>query len=322
MKKKVLSLILATVMLLVGCCIPATAMDLTEEEVLVGEEVAVGAYETPYDDSRYFAYGDYILHFRVIEAENPVGQIMMIHGFALSGYCWTNLAEILAENGYTCVLVDLPGYGYSTRETKDTQFITRTKLVYELMSYLSDDPWIVAGHSMGGFYAQGIMQEYPEAVSDLLLYGTSGNDGIGAGMKAVFTFAPVNKLMGAIMEIFVKIDFIFNMMLKMGLQDDEYYASYDVAAVKDPLSIKGTGSGAIYCFVDVPATDFLALRTCGKDIFYCNGTLDNVIAQDARLKFAAHLPSDAVCADVEGGGHMFIENYAEEVAALTLDFLK
>lgn len=324
MKKKILCLVLSAVMLILGCCIPAAAEELLPEEevILVAEEVAEGPYETPYEDSRYLSYGEYVLHFRVKEAINPIGQIMMIHGFALSGYCWENLANILVENGYTCVLVDLPGYGYSTRETTKTDRIARTELVYTLMTYLSDDPWIVAGHSMGGYYAQGMMQEYPEAVSALLLYGTAGNAGMSDGIKNMFTFAPVITVMGAMMEMLVKMDFVFNMMLKMGLQDDEYYATYDVAKVKDPLSIKGTGKGAIYCFTEVPATDFQGLRLCGKPIFYCNGTLDNVIPQADRVKFAAHLPSDAVCVDVEGGGHMFIENMAEEVAAYTLAFLK
>ena len=324
MKKKILCLVLSAVMLILGCCLPAAAVELLPEEeiILVAEEVAEGPYETPYEDSRYLSYGEYVLHFRVKEAVNPVGQIMMIHGFALSGYCWENLANILVENGYTCVLVDLPGYGYSTRETTKTERIARTELVHALMTYLSDDAWIVAGHSMGGYYAQGMMQEYPEAVSALLLYGTAGNAGMSDGIKNMFTFAPVITVMGAMMEMLVKMDFVFNMMLRMGLQDDEYYATYDVAKVKDPLSIKGTGKGAIYCFTEVPATDFLGLRTCGKPIFYCNGTLDNVIPQADRVKFAAHLPSDAVCVDVEGGGHMFIENMAEAVSAYTLAFLK
>lgn len=326
MKKRVFCLILSLVMLLCGSMLPAAAMtDVFEEEaeeMLEAVEVAVGAYETPYEDSRFLAYGDYLIHFRVKEAANPVGQIMMIHGFALSGYCWENLATILAENGYTCVLIDLPGYGYSTRETAATNFIEREELIYTLMTYLSDDQWIVAGHSMGGFYAQGIMQNYPDAVSSLLLYGTAGNEGMGEGFKSMMTFKPINVVMGAIMELFVKVDFIFNMALQMGLQDDEFYAAYDAAKVRDPLLIKGTGSGAIYCFVDVPETDFLALRTCGKPIFYCNGSLDNVISVDARVKFAAHLPSDAVNVTVEGGAHMFIENYAQEVAGYTLDFLK
>ncbi len=323
MKKKILCLVLSAIMLVFGCCIPAAAEELLPEEeiVLTAEEVAEGPYATPYEDSRFLSYGEYVLHFRVKEAENPVGQIMMIHGFALSGYCWENLANILVENGYTCVLVDLPGYGYSTRETTKTERIERTALVHELMTYLSDDAWIVAGHSMGGFFAQGIMQEYPDSVSALLLYGTSGNEGISNGMKNIITFAPIVTIMGAVMELFVKIDFIFNMALKMGLNDNDYYADYDVAKIKDPLSIKGTGMGALYCSTDVPATDFQGLRLCGKPIFYCNGTLDSVISKDACVKFAAHLPSDAVCVDIEGGGHMFIENYAEEVAAYTLAFL-
>ena len=326
MKKKILCLVLSAMMILCGCCIPAAAEELLPEEEteieLVAEEVAEGPYATPYEDSRFLSYGEYVLHFRVKEAANPVGQIMMIHGFALSGWCWENLAAILAENGYTCVLVDLPGYGYSSRETTKTERLARTALIYELMTYLSDEAWIVAGHSMGGYYAQGMMQEYPEAVSALLLYGTAGNAGMGDGIKNMITFAPMAKVMGAMMELLVKIDFVFNMMLKMGLQDDAYYATYDAAKVKDPISIKGTGLGALYNFVDVPTTDFLGLRTCGKPIFYCNGTLDNVIPKADRVKFAAHLPSDAVCVDIEGGGHMFIENYAEEVAAYTLAFLK
>lgn len=324
MKKKILCLVLSAMMLLCGCCIPAAAEELLPEEevILVAEEVAAGDYETPFEDSRYLSYGEYILHFRMWEAENPVGQIMMIHGFALSGYCWENLAAILVENGYTCVLVDLPGYGYSTRESTSMERLSRTLLVHELMTFLSDDAWIVAGHSMGGYYAQGIMQEYPDSVSALLLYGTAGNEGIGDGMKNMVNFAPMAKIMGAMMQLLVKIDFILNMALKMGLQDDEYYATYDVAKIRDPLLIDGTGTGALYNFVDVPTTDFKSLRLCGKPIFYCNGTNDNVIAKDARVKYAAHLPSDAVCVDIEGGGHMFIENYAEEVAAYTLAFLK
>ena len=47
-----------------------------------------------------------------------------------------------------------------------------------------------------------------------------------------------------------------------------------------------------------------------------------MIAKADRVKYAAHLPSDAVCVDIAGGGHMFIENMAQEVAAYTTAFLK
>lgn len=325
MKKRVFCILMSVVLLCSGI-LPAAAYDLNGgfdvDIPFITVEAQTGDYETPYEDSRFLVYGDYLLHFRVVEAENPVGQIMMIHGFALSGFCWQPLAELLAEQGYTCVLVDLPGYGYSTRETATTNMIEREELIYALMTHLSDEEWIVAGHSMGGYYAQGIMQQYPDAVSSLLLYGTAGNEGMSDSFKKMMTFRPITVIMGGIMELFVKLDFVFDAALKMGMQDDEYLATYDVAKVKDPLLIKGTGAGAIYCFVDVPETDFLALRTCGKPIFYCNGSQDTIIPVDARVKFAAHLPSDAVCATIEGGAHMFIENRADEVAALTLDFLK
>lgn len=64
----------------------------------------------------------------MIEAKEPVGQVFMIHGFALSSYSWIPLATQFAENGYTCVMTDLPDFGYSTRETAKTENCRERKL--------------------------------------------------------------------------------------------------------------------------------------------------------------------------------------------------
>ena len=62
----------------------------------------------PYEDSRFFEYGDYSIHYRVLPAEGEFkGRVMMLHGFVCSTYSWRNLAPLLAEAGYEVVLADL-----------------------------------------------------------------------------------------------------------------------------------------------------------------------------------------------------------------------
>ena len=81
----------------------------------------------PYDNSQYFEYGDYDIHYRVVPAKGECkGRIMMLHGFMCSTFAWRNMAEKMSEKGYECVLADLPNFGYSTRETAETPTRTRS----------------------------------------------------------------------------------------------------------------------------------------------------------------------------------------------------
>ena len=144
------SCILLCLALLCALCLPALAAN--------GETL-------PYPDSAFFSYKDYTLHYRVQDVPDPKGQIILIHGFAASTACWEPLSAILTANGYRCVLVDLPDFGYSSRETEGTERLPREEVVHALMTALSDAPWYVAGHSMGGFVALALAQTYPESAA-------------------------------------------------------------------------------------------------------------------------------------------------------------
>ena len=72
-----------------------TALVLSVLMVFAMAIPAFAAYETPFQDSLFFEYEEYSIHYRVFEAENEKGQIFMIHGFALSSYCWVELATRL-----------------------------------------------------------------------------------------------------------------------------------------------------------------------------------------------------------------------------------
>lgn len=301
--KKLLSVLLSAVMLL-GLAVPSFA----------------ATAPTPFEDSLYYEYGDYSIHYRVYEAENEKGQIFMIHGFALSSYCWTELAKILSANGYTCVMADLPDFGYSTRETAGMEKLPREEIMHALMTELSSEPWYVAGHSMGGFVAQAIAQKYPEDVKNLLLYGTGGNDNspqLASLMGNDFFVA----IVGPLMQLMTRFDFLVEMFLKMGLNDNEYAENYDIAKITGPLRIDGTGRGACYSFSMLPNTDYDALKN-GKPVLFVNGSEDSVIPDASKDSIRQALPEGSVDYIVEGGGHMFIENKAAETAEITLSFLE
>ncbi len=280
---------------------------------------AFAAYETPFEDSQFFEYEDYSIHYRVWEAENAKGQIFMIHGFALSSYCWVELATRLVENGYTCVMADLPDFGYSTRETAGMEKLPREDIMHALMVSLSDEPWYVAGHSMGGFVAQAIYEKYPESVNNLLLYGTSGNENSPEMAKIMGNDVFV-ALVGPLMQLMTRFDFLIKMFLKIALVDDEYVANYDISKISEPLRIDGTGKGACYNFSLLTNTNYDVIQN-GAPVLYVNGGADSVISADAQDSFRNYLPEGSVDYVVEGGGHMFIENKADETAQVTLEFL-
>ena len=302
--KKIVSVLLCVVMLC-GLCLPA---------------LAAGAEDLPYADSAFFEYGEYTIHYRVKEAASPKGQIMMLHGFAESTYCWENLSAILVENGYTCVLADLPDFGYSSRETKETDKLPREEIVHALMTALSDQPWYLAGHSMGGYVALSVAEAYPESVKNLLLYGTSGNDGVPEIAQQMMSNDAIISVMGPFMELMGRNPFVVRLLLAVAIQDRDYVMHYDAEAIMAPFRIKGTGVGAIYNFSMLKLTDYEKVAQMDP-ILFMNGDKDKVIADSARVNLRASLPEGSVDYIVEGGGHMFIENRADEAARVTLAFL-
>ena len=281
---------------------------------------AGNAPELPYPESRFFEYGDYTLHYRELPADQPKGRIMMLHGFGQSTFSWQNLAAILVGNGYTCVLVDLPDFGYSSRETAETDRQPRETLIHALMTSLSSEPWYLAGHSMGGYVALAVAQAYPESVKNLLLFGTSGNDGVPKAAAVLMGTEPAPTVMGAFMEAFGKNPLVVRLLLKAALQDDAYAAAYDPQAIIAPFRIAGTGRGAVYNFSMLTPTDYNAVSAM-PPVLFMNGDRDLVIGDSARVKLRAALPEGSVDYVIAGGGHLFIENLAAETARVALDFL-
>lgn len=281
---------------------------------------ADNAEAKPYEDSRFFEYGDYDIHYRVVPAKGEMkGRIMMLHGFLCSTYAWRNMAPILADAGYECVLADLPNFGFSTRETEDTEIVDREILITELMKSIAPvDEWIIAGHSMGGGVAVNIA--IANSVDGLLLYCPAPQSEFPEAMEGIMT----NKVMKTFMNLFfkygTKVEFLVKLIIYAATMDWDFAMNYDVSGVTDAVQYNGFGGGMCEMMFNVKATD---LENAGKvkcPVFLCQASEDIIINDTMKSQMNEAFP-EATKYLVEGGGHQCIENRAEEICEETLDFI-
>lgn len=283
---------------------------------------AAGAMpEKPFENSRFFTCGDYSIHYRVFEAEGAQkGRIMMLHGFLMSTYSWENMEKEMTKAGYTCVLADLPDFGYSTRENEATKVISREDLMVELMESMAPlNTWFVAGHSMGGGVAMNIAIEHAE-IAGLLLYCPAPNTAIPAAIKPVVTSTALANAYTAYFKLASYSKLLVRLVIGYAAADFGFGLKYDAAKITDPLHIQGTGRGMAYVMANTKATDLGALSNLKMPILLVQGEKDYVLPKSMIKQVNAALPQAAQYV-VKGGGHMCMENKAPEIASVTVNFL-
>lgn len=274
----------------------------------------------PYEDSRYFEYGDYDIHYRVVPAEGErKGRIMMLHGFLCSTYAWRNMAPIFAEAGYDCVMADIPNFGFSTRESDDMEIVEREIIITELMKSIAPmDEWIIAGHSMGGGVATNIAIENP--VDALLLYCPAPQSEFPDAMEGIMTSGIMKGIMNAFFKYGTKIDFLVKLIIFAATMDWDFSMNYDVSGVTDAVQYDGFGGGMCEMMFNVKATDLENADKVKCPVIICQASEDIIINDTMKSQMHEAFP-DAATYVVEGGGHQCIENRADELCKVTLDFI-
>lgn len=274
----------------------------------------------PYEDSQYFTYGDYDIHYRVIPAEGQrKGRIMMIHGFLCSTYAWRNMAANLSAEGYECVLADVPNFGFSTRETDVKTVVDREILITELMKSIAPmDEWIIAGHSMGGGIATNIAIENP--VKALLLYSPAPQSEFPAFAEGIVKSAPMKAVMNVFFEYGTKIDFLVKLIIYFATNDWDFAMDYDVSGVTDAVQYDGFGAGICEMMYNVKPTNLEDTEKIACPVLLCQASNDIILNSTMKEQMNNAFP-DATTHTVEGGGHQCIENRADEICEVTMDFI-
>lgn len=283
--------------------------------------VAVFA-ETETNTDCYYEQGEYSIHYTVVPAEGEYkGRILFIHGFLYSGTTWNGVADIMSAEGYDCYLVDLPNFGYSTRENKNTTLIAREDLMVGLMESVAPlNEWIVAGHSMGGGVSLNIACDHPE-LAGLMLYCPSETYMNGNSiMTSLATSDFMGKMMDSIFKAVLSSDLIVKMAVYMTTGDWDYAKNYNARLLADPLMIEGTGTGMLYSSVNARNTDLDAISQIEIPTLLVWADGDSVISDAIKSNLNSALVN-AETVTVEGS-HIVIETNPEEISAVTLAFLQ
>lgn len=282
---------------------------------------AVDTSFKPYEDSRYFEYGDYAIHYRVTPAQGEMkGRILMLHGFVCSTYSWRNMVTEMTKAGYECVTLDLPDFGYSTRETKDMTVIPREDIVIAFMQSIAPtEEWIVAGHSMGGGVAMNIASAVP--VKALLLYCPCPQTEFPAWAKGICTSAPMKSLMNGFFKYGTKATFLVKLVIYAATNNWQFAMGYDVKGVTEPVQYDGFGAGMCEMMYNVLPTDLEAAKSISCPVLLCMGEKD-IILNDTQKSQIKDVFPDAVKYTVKGGGHQCIEDRADELSQITLRTLE
>lgn len=98
--------------------------------------------------------------------------VVLLHGVAASLYDWDMLAPELTAQGYRTLALDLPGHGESEKPDDESQYTAEHfyRMVDGWMDGLKDGPpYVLVGHSFGGYLSLTYALRHPERVRALVL---------------------------------------------------------------------------------------------------------------------------------------------------------
>jgi len=102
-------------------------------------------------------------------AEGKGTPIVLLHGFCEDQSMWSEFREDLLEEGCRVVTIDLPGFGNS--EPLDEPGIESYALaVHAVITALGLPPFVLIGHSMGGYTALAFAEKFPDMLIGLGMF--------------------------------------------------------------------------------------------------------------------------------------------------------
>ena len=133
--------------------------------------------EKPFSNSRFFTVDETIqIHTQIYPNQNEYkGKVVLIHGLGASTSSFRHNAPYLSEQGFYVVSIDLPAFGYSSKDRGiDHSQVNRSRMIWEVLNQIDQenmnlDPWHLVGHSMGGSTILAMAEAEPTKVKTLNL---------------------------------------------------------------------------------------------------------------------------------------------------------
>ncbi|MDO5452582.1 MAG: alpha/beta hydrolase [Eubacteriales bacterium] len=279
----------------------------------------------PFANSQYYKYGDYDLHYRIDPAKGTEkAKMFMIHGFGCDTTFFDELVERYTKEGIKCVRVDLPDFGYSTREDKNIHFVPQIPMLYDLMDKLDTDKsgWILVGHSMGGSVALEMANQDFSRFNAIILNAPLLMFNVPPWLSKFIMIKPMCDIMDKALAFFGPHDWLFKVIEFTMTMDPIYSLKYDAKKFEMPYIIEGSGTGLCYMTSKTTCPSLDELHKITVPLQLVTGTADLFVFPTKSAALRAALPAGFDDHKIQRGGHCFLQNRDKETAKLALDFLK
>ena len=99
--------------------------------------------------------------------------LLFVHGLSSNSDAWYRNIEELKKD-YTCLAIDLPGFGKSFKNADEFTATYFTEIIKEFTEKLNLNKFTLVGHSMGGQASIKFASKYPQKLDKLILIAPAG----------------------------------------------------------------------------------------------------------------------------------------------------
>lgn len=103
------------------------------------------------------------------QSEGRGPAVVLLHGFGEDSRVWDEFREDLLEEKYRVVRIDLPGLGAS-EVLPEMTVEAMAEAVQAVVETLGLDPFVLIGHSMGGYVGLAYAERHPDRLAGLGLF--------------------------------------------------------------------------------------------------------------------------------------------------------
>jgi pimeloyl-ACP methyl ester carboxylesterase/CRP-like cAMP-binding protein len=116
---------------------------------------------------------------------------ILVHGWSSSSYAMSPLMGLLSQR-FSCISVDLPGYGKSPPLKGRVTINDYAELLADLIEQISDGPVVYVGHSMGGMIGATLSLNHPILIERMVLICPTITGRLSNSIN--FLISPINML--------------------------------------------------------------------------------------------------------------------------------
>ena len=278
----------------------------------------------PFENSQYWVCGDYAMHYRIDKAAGKEkGKLFLLHGFWMNTMFYDELVEKLNAEGYTVYRVDMPSFGYSTRETKGIDYVKPADVIAKMIADLDDGKgFILYGHSMGGSVAMEVALLAPKHVKALILNAPMFMRNSNDKQAERFLEPRMVNLLTTEAKLIQKLNRAIKLFVYVMTWDKDYAKSFDAKRFTAPFADPDAGESLGFFTGHVKKPDVKTLKNIKAPVQYVAAGRDLFVNKGAAKKIRKALPKGTDCRVIKGAGHCFPQAQTDLAVEYMLDFLK